>query len=263
MDIARKKKLLYVVLIIIAVLVLIHLILFLNSRDLIFSLNEESNILKERNSDSSIKKTIHFTGIINRFDSDSAIALTFDACETITPSYFDTLILNYLVKNKIPFTLFVNSKFALRNLAKLRIISELPFVEIENHTHNHVQHMEMLTKDSIIQEVLLLEKVLMDSIGVKPVYFRFPGGNYDSIALHEVEKLGYKVVHWTFPSGDPDKNLKPDRLVNDVISQAKPGNILIFHMNGRGYSTGKALPEIVSSLRKKGYLFVRLKDALL
>ena len=47
-----------------------------------------------------------------------------------------------------------------------------------------------------------------------------------------------------------------------VHRDVKPGNILIFHINGRGWSTGEALPSIVGQLRRRGYRFTRL-DALL
>lgn len=269
MDNTRKKNLV-IILSCFTVMLFAGHILFPNSDDTV--IRQESLMKADTVKTDSLKISEHGKrdtsdkpvrrGIITRFKSDSAVALTFDACETKTPSFFDTTILDYLVREKIPFTLFVNSKFALRNMNRLKEIAQLPFVEIENHTHNHVQHMEKLSPDSIRQEVLLLEKLLVDSIGNRPVYFRFPGGNYDSIALHEVEKLGYKVVHWTFPSGDPDKNLTPQRLAKSVIGHTKPGNILIFHINGRGYSTGKALPAIIRSFRDKGFSFVCLRQVI-
>ena len=65
-----------------------------------------------------------------------------------------------------------------------------------------------------------------------------------------------------FPSGDPDKKVTPPRLRSWVVNNTKPGSILIFHANGRGYSTGEALPNIIADLRKKHYRFVRLDEYL-
>jgi len=189
-----------------------------------------------------------------------AVALTFDACETTTPSQFDEKVLSYLLKEQIPFTVFITLKFALRNQDRLREIAKLPFVEIENHSFLHYQHMELLSPDTVREEVTYLEKHLKRMIGKKTKYFRFPAGNYDEKTLKQIEGMGYKVVHWTFPSGDPDKEVTPTMLTNWVVSKTKPGNILIFHINGRGYSTGDALPNIISSLRKKGIKFVKLED---
>jgi peptidoglycan-N-acetylglucosamine deacetylase len=197
--------------------------------------------------------------VINRLKVKQ-IALTFDACETITPSYFDEKILSYLIKEQIPFTVFMTGKFANRNSSRLKEISRLPFVEIENHSFYHHQHMERLTPDEIRREVIALDDLMKNMIGKKTKYFRFPGGNYDGKTLEQVEGMNYRVVHWTFPSGDADKKVTPERLTKWVVDKAKPGDILIFHMNGRGYSTGDALPDIVSALRKKGIKFVKLED---
>jgi peptidoglycan-N-acetylglucosamine deacetylase len=188
------------------------------------------------------------------------VALTFDTCETTTPSYFDDKILSYLIKEQIPFTIFITGKFAIRNQKRLQEIAKLPFVEIENHSFNHYQHMERLNADKIKKEVTDLDKLLIKMIGKKTKYFRFPAGNYDAKALKQIEQMSFKVVHWTFPSGDPDQNITPSKLTNWVVSKTKPGTILIFHINGRGYSTGDALPGIISSLRKKGIKFIKLED---
>lgn len=198
-------------------------------------------------------------GIIEKLNVQ-AVALTFDACETQTPSHFDEKILSYLIREKIPFTIFMTGKFAVRNKDRLREITKLSFVEIENHSFNHHQHMERLSADEVKKEVTDLDGLLRGMIGRKTKYFRFPAGNYNERTLKQIEGMGYKVVHWTFPSGDPDKKVTPSMLKNWVVSKTKSGNILIFHINGRGHSTGDALPDIISSLRKKGIKFVKLED---
>jgi peptidoglycan-N-acetylglucosamine deacetylase len=193
---------------------------------------------------------------------DKVVALTFDACETRTPSYFDRKILDYLVEHKIPCTIFVSGKFAQRNQEELRKIAQLDFVEIENHSLTHPQHMERLSPGKIEQEVVQNAQLLQTITHYQPVFFRFPAGNYDRKTLHLVESLGYQVVHWTFPSGDPDKKISAPRLSSWVMARTRPGNILIFHINGRGYQTGEALPVIVQDLTQKGYRFVKLRDIL-
>lgn len=190
------------------------------------------------------------------------VSLTFDACETTTPSYFDEKILAYLINEKLPFAVFVSGKFAQRNRERISEISKLSFVEIENHSLSHIQHMEGLRLEEIKREVIENEKILKEITNKKTKYFRFPAGNYDDLSLKFVEILGYKVVHWTFPSGDPDKRVTPEKLKNWVLHKTGPGNILIFHINGRGYSTGEALPDIVKGLRKRGFQFIKLEEGL-
>jgi len=47
-----------------------------------------------------------------------------------------------------------------------------------------------------------------------------------------------------------------------VLARVRPGSILIFHINGNGHGTGKALPGIVAALKSKGYRFVKIEDAI-
>lgn len=122
--------------------------------------------------------------------------------------------------------------------------------------------MENLNATAFQEEIASTEALLYKMLNVRTKYFRFPAGNYDEATLKTVEAMGYKVVHWSFASGDPDKHIDAPRLVKGVLQNAKAGNILIFHINGRGYATPKALPRIVERLQKKGYTFVRLDRAL-
>ena len=203
--------------------------------------------------------------VITSFDPHvkKEIALTFDACETKTPSYFDPVILGYLVEHHIPATFFVSAKFALRNPEKLQEIAQkYPFLEIENHSYHHYAHMEDLNASVVQEEIKSTEEIIYKTTGIKTKYFRFPGGNYDQPTLDNVESLGYKVVHWSFASGDPDKHLAGEKIIKWVSTKAKAGDILIFHINGRGYTTPKTLPVIVEELQKKGYSFVRLDKVL-
>ncbi len=201
--------------------------------------------------------------IITNFPTSAkAVALTFDGCETKTPSFLDRAITDFLVSHGIPATIFVSGKFALRNKEGLAELSKLDFIEIENHSLSHYQHMERLAGAEIEREVLENEKIILDITGRKPRFFRFPAGNFNDEALRTVETMGYQIAHWTFASGDPDKNETAQRLSRRVLSLTKPGSILIFHINGRGYHTGEALPRIVGELKTRGYELVKLSDIL-
>ena len=186
----------------------------------------------------------------------NTVALTFDACETVTPSYFDETILSYLLHERIPFTVFVGGKFARRNSARLAELAVFDFVAIGNHSMNHPLHMERLDDAGVAREIQDAEHAIRDSTGRTTRLFRFPGGHYDARSLKIAEGLGYRVVHWSFAAGASRKDLTPEELTSWVLSETKPGSILIFHVNGRGYATVKALPRIVDALRKKHVTFV-------
>jgi peptidoglycan/xylan/chitin deacetylase (PgdA/CDA1 family) len=195
--------------------------------------------------------------------SGKLAALTFDACETSRPSHFDQKVLGFLVAEQIPCTVFLSGKFMRRNGEEIkRLARQYSFIEFENHSLTHHQHMERLAPEQVRREVMAADEMIMSLTGRKPLFFRFPAGNYDPRTLAQVESLGYRVVHWTFPSGDPDKKITSQKLTSWVLSRTRGGSILIFHINGRGYHTGEALPGIVSDLRRQGYRFVRLDEIL-
>jgi peptidoglycan/xylan/chitin deacetylase (PgdA/CDA1 family) len=193
---------------------------------------------------------------------EKVIALTFDACESKTPAFLDHGIADYLVGEKIPFTIFVSGRFARHNQDALKTLASHDFVELENHSLDHDNHMERMSDEQIRHQIADNDELLAGILGRHTHYFRFPAGNHDERGLAIAESLGFKVVHWTFPSGDPAKEASARRLEDWVLSRTRPGDILIFHINGRGWHTAEALPVIVETLRKRGYRFTTLADAL-
>jgi peptidoglycan/xylan/chitin deacetylase (PgdA/CDA1 family) len=193
---------------------------------------------------------------------EKVVALTFDACESKTPAFLDHGIADYLLGEKIPFTVFVSGRFARHNQDALKDLAAHDFVELENHSLDHDNHMELLSDEQIRHQIADNDALLAGITGRHTHYFRFPAGNHDDRGVAIAEALGYRVVHWTFASGDPGKEVTAQHLEEWVLSKTKPGDVLIFHINGRGWHTAEALPRIVESLRKRGYRFTTLAGAL-
>ena len=201
--------------------------------------------------------------IVTRLSAtDKVVALTFDACESKTPASLDRGIADYLLGEKIPFTVFVTGRFARHNQDALKDLASHDFVELENHSLDHDNHMERMTDEQIRHQIAGNDELLAGITGRHTKFFRFPAGNHDDRGVAIAEKLGYRVVHWRFPSGDPAKEVTAAHLEEWVLSQTRPGDVLIFHINGRGWHTAEALPAIVMELRKRGYRFTTLAEAL-
>ena len=195
--------------------------------------------------------------------TDKTVALTFDGCEGVgKPAYLDQRIVAVLEREHLPFTIFASGLFAQRNQNDLRRLAQSPLVEIENHSMTHPQHMERLSAEAVTRQVQDADAAIEAITGHRPRFFRFPAGNYDAKTLAQVEALDHRVVHWRVPSGDPSPGLTADHLTEWVLHSTKPGDILIFHINGRAPATADALPRIIAGLKAKGYGFIRLDEGL-
>jgi peptidoglycan-N-acetylglucosamine deacetylase len=201
--------------------------------------------------------------IITRLPTEEkVVALSFDACEAFEPMHLDEALTGFLLERALPFTVFMGGRFARDNKDAVRALAAHPEVEIENHSWSHNADMRRLSDERVRNEVLWAGAEIRRDTGRRTRFFRFPAGVADERTVALVEAMGYRVVHWRYASGDPDPNLSVERLVRDALAQTRPGDILIFHINGRGVHTAEALPRIVDGLSARGYRFVRL-DALL
>jgi len=111
-------------------------------------------------------------------------------------------------------------------------------------------------------EVERADAMISHVTGRHPTLFRFPGGNADDRTVAIVRGLGYTIVHWRWAEGDPAPGVDADRLVEQTLARTRAGDVLIFHVNGRGWHTAQALPRIVDGLEAKGFRFVLLREAL-
>ena len=74
--------------------------------------------------------------------------------------------------------------------------------------------------------------------------------------------LGLTTVEYDLPSGDPDPRASRQRLVDWVLQRARPGSIVVMHMNHPRFHTAEALPEIVAGLRARGFELVTVGELL-
>jgi peptidoglycan/xylan/chitin deacetylase (PgdA/CDA1 family) len=194
--------------------------------------------------------------------SDRVVALTFDACEQRRPMKLDTGISDYLVAHRIPFTIFLSGRFVEDNEDSVRTLAKLSFVELENHSWDHPNRMTRLTNDEVRDEILKTDDEIRRVTGHGTMFFRFPAITYDARTLSVAEGLGFRVVHYRWEAGDPDPRETADRIVRETLEAVRPGDILIQHINGRGWHSAEAMPRLIAGLEAAGYRFVLLRDYL-
>jgi peptidoglycan/xylan/chitin deacetylase (PgdA/CDA1 family) len=141
--------------------------------------------------------------------------------------------------------------------------------EIGNHTQNH-RNIPTLNISDLYQEVLESTVTIVDITNQYPDYIRPPRGMYDGRLRRLSVLLGQQVVLWTVSSKDWQNGITPEKIVRNVISSIKNGDIILFHDNGalinneggNRSATVKALPIIIEELQRKGYQIVPLNTLL-
>ena len=194
--------------------------------------------------------------------SERLVALTLDACEQQRPMKLDTTIADYLVAHKVPFTVFLSGRFVEDNTEAVKKLSLLPVVELENHSWDHPLRMQVLSDEDFRAQLLKTDAEVVRVTGKGTAFFRFPAITYNTRTLKLAEDLGFTVVHYRWETGDPDKSETADKSVRETLATTRPGDILIHHVNGRGWHSGEAMPRVVEGLQKQGYRFVLLRDYL-
>ena len=145
--------------------------------------------------------------------------------------------------------------------------------EIGNHTYTHPAWDE-ISKTQARWELNLTQRLIESTLGVKTILFRPPYGiDHQPEYAEEVSQLpfaqdmGYLIIgqkidphDWQLVNGKP---YPAKDIVDEVVQQANDGNIILFHDGGGDRSqTILALPQVIETLRGKGYTFVSVTDLL-
>lgn len=190
------------------------------------------------------------------------IALTFDACTTTREQEpYDPRITAELEAMHVPATIFVGGGWAVREELALVELARDPLFEIGNHTFTH-PHLTRLTDAQIRDELLRTQVEVANVTGRVPTLFRPPYGEYDAHVLRVAAEMGLTTVEYDLASGDPDAHATKESLVNWVLREARPGSIIVMHINHRRFHTAEALPEIVAGLRQRGFELVTVGELL-
>ena len=190
------------------------------------------------------------------------VALTFDACQADKVAHLDAGILAVLEQHPVPFTVFAGGKFVRSNTAAVAALARLPGVHVENHSWSHPRDMRLLSDEDVESEIRCTDEEIEAVTGRRPVLMRFPGGNVDERLVRIAKAMGHEVVHWRWAEGDPARAIDASMLISQTLERVRPGDILIFHINGRGWHTAEALPDLMKRLEERGYRFVDLEAFL-
>jgi peptidoglycan-N-acetylglucosamine deacetylase len=193
--------------------------------------------------------------------SRKRIALTFDACATKIASGYDEELIRVLIETRTPATLFLGGKWMLEHPGETRQLAAIDLFELGNHSFLH-PHMPRVPDALVRLELEWTQAVMFSLTGRQASLYRPPYGEHDERISGIAAEAGLTTVQFDLASGDPDPGLSKERLVRFVTTGARNGAIVVLHMNGRGWQTATALPEIIAELRRKGFNLVTVGEML-
>ncbi len=205
------------------------------------------------------------------------VALTFDADMTpamynllqkgIIKSLYNEPVKQTLDREQVKATIFLTGLWAKAYPKQAYEIAHDPLFEIGNHSTSHFAFSKNCYKLPVLSDmddkndVLNAQKVIQETTGVTPKYFRFPGGCYDQYDLETIARLGLTIVHWDVVAED-GFNQNSGSIVQKVVSNVQNGSIVVFHIHGGSYApkTNDALAKIIPILKRQGYQFVTISE---
>jgi peptidoglycan/xylan/chitin deacetylase (PgdA/CDA1 family) len=188
-------------------------------------------------------------------------AITFDACETRKTTGFDRDIWSVLMEKRAKATIFLGGKWMESHPEETKMIGASDLVEIGNHSYIH-PNFRKLSRKQMEEEIKRTQDIQWKLLGRQGRVFRFPYGKYNENSIKAVAEMGLYPIQWDVASGDPDQKIDAEWMKEIVFSKTQNGSIIIFHINGRGWNTAEALPDIIDELREKGFELVTVSELM-
>jgi peptidoglycan/xylan/chitin deacetylase (PgdA/CDA1 family) len=200
--------------------------------------------------------------------SDRVMALTLDACGGRYGSGFDAALINFLEKEGIAATLFINARWIDANPDLFKKLSGNPLFEIANHGLLH-RPASVSGRSAygiagtgnvaeLVDEIEGNAEKIARLTGKRPRYYRSGTAYYDEVAVEIAGSLGHEVAGFSL-LGDAGATFHRDQ-VKKALAAARPGDIAIIHMNHPEGETAAGVMAAVPELKRRGMRFVKLSD---
>jgi peptidoglycan/xylan/chitin deacetylase (PgdA/CDA1 family) len=201
--------------------------------------------------------------LLNR-QHDRSVALTLDACS----GQYDAELIEFLITQRIPATIFVTRKWLLANPKGAGILkSNLDLFEIEDHGENHIPAVigpgrrvyGILGEPDILhlrREVQGGADAISQYFGVAPHWYRGATAEYDQQASDEIRRMGYQIAGFSVNADAGATLTQPE--IEKRMRHVQPGDIIIAHMNKPRGATAEGLKPGILELLFRGFEFVRL-----
>lgn len=125
---------------------------------------------------------------------------------------------------------------------------------IGNHTFNHLRGWDT-DNDTYLDNIKKCHELVQSDL------LRPPYGRIKKTQIKRVKEAfpGMHIVMWDVLSGDFDRELSPEKCLQNVIKHTRPGAIIVFHDSLKAFDRLEyVLPRALEIWKEKGYVFGKL-----
>lgn len=192
------------------------------------------------------------------FTLEPEIFLTFDICPSRKLSKD---VIDFLIKNKIQATFFVNVQWYIQNKSRLDFsFLDNPLFSIGAHGYYHIDPMLQSEEEQIEDMNACLN--FWNKEGRKIKWYRVPHGHPTETNLRFFETHNIKCASWKSRIFDKEYRYTEEVSIEHVKAyienQIQSGDILLLHANGKGINTFEILKLIVNACSTIGFGFRKL-----
>jgi chitin deacetylase len=176
-------------------------------------------------------------------------------------------ILDILTELDVPATFFCIGAKVEKYPALARRIVEQGH-HIENHSMTHRHSFSLMGWTAIKKELVLAQRVITDTTGRQPQFFRAPAGLRNPFLDPVLHQLDLRLASWT-RRGFDTRTRDVQAVMRRLLRNAGAGDILLLH-DGNAARSGnglpvivQVLPQLIRALTNEGNLrAVRLADGM-
>jgi peptidoglycan/xylan/chitin deacetylase (PgdA/CDA1 family) len=194
---------------------------------------------------------------INGLTNKKKVSITFDdgPDSTITPVILDIFKRNNIIANF--FFLGTQVDFFPNVVRKAYDEGHI----ILNHSLNH-PYFTRLDPQSIKSQVILAEDRIKKITGKKPAIIRPPYGDVNDKVLSAIRETNNRIIIWSIDSMDWVRSIDKHTVVENVLTNVRPGDVILMHSGVNQNTALKALPDIIKGLKESSYGIVGLGELL-
>lgn len=192
--------------------------------------------------------------------AEKTVYLTFDD----GPSRQTEKVLDILEQYQVKASFFVVSGNLTESGAEAlkRAAAEGHIIGMHSDTHEYKKIYASV--EALLKDYEKVYDMIRETTGITPLFYRFPGGSYNSVgrecikkAIPEMERRGFIYFDWNVTAedavGTPTASSIKKNIFKNLEQTEAP--VILMHDGPCNSLTVEVLPEIIEELKKRGYVF--------